>query len=145
MPRRFWKFLGKYRQNRPVAVVGRDEARAEPYPYVWIDAGGSARELHADQRRYLETPFVFPDGARPYVKTSHSQKNGWGELSGFLDRSKLPPDMQIQPAPTEAPGYPATPEQHIAFLRSKGLQIVENSDGTVTITKPGRRSDLPKP
>ena len=69
------------------SVVDQDEARAEPYPYVYVEADGSARELHQSERTYLETPYDMADGARPAVKESYSQKNGWGEIRGFLKRS----------------------------------------------------------
>jgi len=35
----------------------------EPYPYVHVNADGSARELHPSERRYLETEFKGGDGA----------------------------------------------------------------------------------
>jgi len=108
----------------------------QPYPYIYVNADGSARELHPNERTYLDTPFQGADGARPYIKSQYSQKNGWGELSGYLKRSKLPPGTQLHPAPLDDPSRPQTRQEHIEFLRGKGLDVVENSDGTFTIRKP---------
>jgi len=48
------------------------------YRYIYVTADGTARELHADERAYLETPFKGGDGALPYIKSSDDQRNGWG-------------------------------------------------------------------
>ena len=120
------------------AVLGQDQARVVPYPYLYVNADGSARELHPDERDLLETPFYPADGARPYVKSNYSQKNGWGEITGFLERSKLPRGTQILAAPEDAPRAPLTKEDHIQFLRAKGMEVIENSDGSITARRPNR-------
>ena len=89
----------------------------DPYPYVCVDADGNARELHESEQRYLETPFEIGDGARPSIKRSYSQRNGWGDLAGYLKRSDLPPGALVHPAPTGSPFVPNTRENQIAFLR----------------------------
>jgi preprotein translocase subunit SecD len=38
---------------------------AAPHPYVYVNAEGTARELHANERQYLETEFRPGDGAQP--------------------------------------------------------------------------------
>jgi hypothetical protein len=103
---------------------------------VYVNADGSARELHPDERNYLETPFQGGDGGRPYVKRNYSQRNGWGELAGFLERSELPTDVVMQPAPAENPSKPMTKSEQIQFLRNKGMVVTENPDGTFTARKP---------
>ncbi len=40
----------------------------EPYRYIYVNADGSARELHAGERDYLETEFTGGDGAAPHIK-----------------------------------------------------------------------------
>jgi hypothetical protein len=120
------------------AIVDRDQARVQPYPYLYVNADGSARELHPNERNYLETPFDRFDGGRPSIKSSYSSKNGWGEITGFLERSKLPQGTQIHPAPGEDPSKPLTVKDQIQFLRDKGWEIIENSDGTFTAKKPNR-------
>jgi hypothetical protein len=124
------------REPTGFAVVSGDEKNTEHYPYVFINADGSARELHAGERQYLETPFHGADGARPYVKWRYTQKDGWGEIKGFLKRAKVPKRIQIGPAPIEDPSRSLTREEQMQFLREKGLEISENSDGSFTATKP---------
>ena len=135
------QLLRKLCTRRPVqlsgyAVVKKGRSGVDPYPYVYVNVDGSARELHPDECDYLETPFPGGDGARPYVKGSYSQRNGWGEISGFLKRSELPSEIVTQAAPPENPSKPLTRSDHIQFLRDKGLVVTENPDGTFTAQKP---------
>jgi hypothetical protein len=118
------------------AVATVDEVGAEPYAYIYVNSDGSARELHPDEKQYLETPFHPSDGGRPYVKSSYTQKNGWGEITGFMRRSKLPQGIQIAPAPSENPMKPFTKEDQKRFLREKGMEIIEKGDGSFTARKP---------
>jgi hypothetical protein len=110
------------------------------YAYVYVKADGTARELHASERQYLETQFRPGDGAAPYVKGSYAERNGWGDLGGYLARSRLPRDVQIDDPPVEDPRRSlSTNEQQIAWFRSKGFEVTENSDGTFTVK--GRQGD----
>jgi hypothetical protein len=113
-------------------------AIAEPYPCIYVNADGSARELHPDNRKYLETPFSPSDGGRPYVKDSYSQKNGWGDIKGFSNRSKLPEGVHVHPGPAEDPSKLLTMADQFKFLREKGWEVIENRDGTFTVKKPNR-------
>jgi hypothetical protein len=88
-----------------------------PYPFVFVNEDGSVRELHSAERRYLETPFEASDGARPYIKTSFDQRDGWGRLSGFCYRSLVPSDRPIAPAPPDDPDPPMTSEEYIRRMR----------------------------
>jgi hypothetical protein len=106
-----------------------------PYPYVFVLADGSARELHENERKYLETEFSGGDGNRPYIKKSYEARDGWGEMKGYLQRGRLPPGTLIHPAPTEDPSKPLNREELIAFLRSKGVEVIENEDGSFTSRK----------
>lgn len=47
-----------------------------PYPYVYVVADGTARELHASERQYLETEFKGSDGNMPYVKRTYNELDG---------------------------------------------------------------------
>jgi len=118
------------------AIVSNDEAGVSPYPYIYVNADGTARELHEDERKFLETLFHPGDGARPWVKENYLQKNGWGEIKGFLNRSKLPPGTGISPASTYNPNRPLTKEEQIKFRRGNGLEVVEQSNSNITVTKP---------
>ena len=64
---------------------------AELFPYVYVNADGTARELHPSERQHLQSDFRPGDGAAPYVKCSYTDRNGWGELTGYLERSESPP------------------------------------------------------
>jgi len=108
------------------------------YPYVYVNADGSARELHESERRYLETEFKGGDGAAPYIKSSYEERNGWHELNGYLERSLLPESAAIRDAPAEDPIRPMNREEYIAWLRNKGMEVTEKSDGSFTISKPRR-------
>ena len=118
------------------AIVEKGRSSVDPYPYIYVNADGSARELHQTERDYLETRFQPGDGGRPYVKSNYSQKNGWGEVAGFLKRSDLPKEIVIQAAPAENPSKPVTRSDQIQFLRDKGMVVTENPDGTFTVRKP---------
>ena len=76
---------------------------------VWINDDGSAREITDAEKKYVDAEFSPFDGARPYIKSYYEQRNGWGKLSGYLQSTKLPKGMPINPAPlTSDP--PQTPQ-----------------------------------
>lgn len=108
----------------------------EPYPYVYVNADGTAHELHPGERQYLETEFRGGDGAAPYIKCSYAERNGWGELNGYLERSKLPRGTRLQEAPMQDPRRSLDKAQYIAWLRSKGMEVTEKHDGSFVASKP---------
>jgi hypothetical protein len=103
------------------------------YPYIFVNADGTARDLHASERRYLETEFTGGDGAAPYIKDSYDELNGWGELKGYLMRSALPAGTRIHAAPADDPLKPMSQAEHIEWLRGKDVLVVENRDGSFTM------------
>jgi hypothetical protein len=112
---------------------------AIPFPYVYVNADGTARELHPNEQRYLTTEFKGGDGAAPYVKSRYDQRNGWGDLAGYLQRDLLPPGTQVHHAPAEDPHKSLSQAEQIAWLRSKGVEVVENENGSFTMrAKPQR-------
>jgi len=130
------------REPEGYAIVSGTDSEAEPYPYIYVNDDGTARELHTTEREYLETPFLGPDGGRPYVKWHYRQKNGWGDIGGFLKRSRLPGKVSVNPAPAGEPSRDARREM-IRRAREMGCDIAENTDGGFTITKSKMfRSDL---
>ena len=60
------------------------------YEYVLVLKDGSAREVTANEREYLETDFSPADGARPYIKFRYESVDGWESIEGFLLRRQLP-------------------------------------------------------
>ena len=111
---------------------------AESYLYVYVNADRTARELHPNERQYLETEFLPGDGAAPHVKCSYAELNGWGEIRGFLERSKLPKGTPIQDAPKEDPSRRLSQAEYVEWLQSKGMNVTENSDGSLLLSKPHR-------
>ncbi len=59
-------------------------------------------------------------------------------LNGYLARSELPEGAAIHDAPAEDPIRPMNREEYIAWLRNKGLDVIEKGDGSFTISKPRR-------
>jgi len=116
------------------AYVSASESDLIPYPYIYIDADGNARELTQGEREDLQTPWLGSDGERPYVKWRYKQKNGWGESTGFLKRTRLPRRVPVSPAPPDDISASATVVTNREFLRSKGYDVVENADGSYTAT-----------
>jgi hypothetical protein len=120
-------------------IVAANEAKSNPYPYVYVNEDGSVRELHPTERAELETPFSPLDGNRPYVKHSYDQKDGRKSLAGYCRRFAIPGRFHILPAPQEDPAITARQKQAarmIQYAREHGFEYVENADGTVTIKRP---------
>jgi len=63
------------------------------------------------------------------------EKNGWGELTGFLKRAKVPRQVEIGPVPIDDPLSGSPRDKQVQFLREKGFDICENNDGSYTATK----------
>ena len=62
-----------------------------------MNQDGSARELSPAERRYLSKEVSAADSGRPYVKNSSNSRDGWGSLSGFIERRKVPAEIKISP------------------------------------------------
>ena len=126
--------------SRKFAVVSAREAALSPYPYVYMEKDGSARELHPDERKSLEEEFEGGDGNRPYVKKHHDSRDGWGSLAGFCRRDALPASLSVGAAPAENPNRPMGREEFAKFLRERGMELEPRPDGTMTLktSKPGR-------
>jgi len=99
---------------------------AAPYPYVYVNADGAARELHAAERAWLETQYTPGDGAAPYIKDSYAERNGWNELNGYLARASLPAGVTVADAPAENPRKPMSIDDFIAWLAKKGVRATKN-------------------
>ncbi len=82
---------------------------------VYINVDGSARELTEAEKKYVDSEFSPFDGARPYIKSHYSTRNGWGDLSGYLRRTEVPDGLPINPALPASP--PQQTPQAIFFLR----------------------------
>ena len=47
----------------------------------------------------------------PSIKDSYEERNGWGEISGYLKRAALPAGMPVGDAPAEDPRRPMSHEE----------------------------------
>jgi hypothetical protein len=83
-----------------IGFRARPRRGREPgFEYVWVDDDGSARELDADERAPLQTPFQGSDGARPYIKSHYGALTPDGRMGGYLRRRQLPRQIPINPPP----------------------------------------------
>jgi hypothetical protein len=72
--------------------------KKEPgFEYVYVEDDGTVREVSEDEQNYLNTHFHPGDGARPYKKMRYNSRNGWGNLSGFIPRRRVPRQLPIGP------------------------------------------------
>lgn len=124
-------------QSPTYVIVTPQEAARSPYPYVYVNADRTIRELHEDERKYLEERFSPFDGGRPYVKDGFETLDGWGSIQGFCHRSKVPHDLPVAPAPPENPNAPKSKAKQIEWLKTHmtGFQVIENPDGTVQMKR----------
>jgi hypothetical protein len=80
------------------AIQSRPRRRRESgFEYIYVEDDGSARELDADEQRYLNTKFHGGDGNRPYIKLNYEAVTPDGYLRGYLRRRQLPKDIPIRP------------------------------------------------
>ena len=55
------------------------------------------RELSPAEQTYLSKEFSGGDSGRPYIKSSNESRDGWGSLSGFIERRKVPARIKVAP------------------------------------------------
>ena len=80
------------------AVVGPEVSDDGPFPYIFVEDDGSARELDATERAYLREEFHPADGGRPYVKNGYGDRTPDGRIGGFLRRDRLSARVVVRPA-----------------------------------------------
>lgn len=124
---------------KTISIVSASDAKLNPYPYVYVNEDGSARELHVSERTILETPYSPLDSGQPYIKNSYEQKDGRKKLCGYCPRVKIPSTIHILPAPQEDP-IAAARKKHAAWMiqyaKEHGFGYTENANGTITIIRP---------
>jgi hypothetical protein len=76
--------------------MSKEKKYTKLYDYVYVNEDGSVNEIGIIDKIYLGTKFHGADSARPYIKTNYLQKDGWGEISGFCLRSKIPKNIIIK-------------------------------------------------
>jgi hypothetical protein len=70
----------------------------ETNKFVYMNQDGSVREVSPAEQTYLSEEFSGGDSGRPYIKSSYKSRDGWGSLSGFIERRKVPARIKISPA-----------------------------------------------
>ncbi len=85
-----WAFAARPRRSRETG-----------FRFVYVEEDGSARELSADERAYLDEEFEPTDGGRPYIKFNYNEKTPTGSIGGFLWRRHLPRKIPVKPAGEE--------------------------------------------
>ena len=76
--------------EKTFAIISSQEAKIEPYPFVFVEDSGAYKELSIEDKQYLEEKFDPTDSNRPYIKSSYRSKTPDGKMRGFLKRTKLP-------------------------------------------------------
>ena len=105
---------------------------SDPDEFVYVNQDGSVRALSPDEREYLSKEFLPGDGGRPYIKSFHHSKDGWGSVSGFLSRDRVPAGIVIEPVnPDYVPPGSDLRRQLIEDSKRVGDIVTENPDGSV--------------
>lgn len=109
---------------------------AEPdLEFVYVNQDGTVRELSPAEQAYLSEDYAGADSGRPYVKSHYESQDGWGSLSGFLERHKVPTHLVISPV---HPDFDAR-SKDLGFdvldsHRAAGDIIETHADGSVSCT-----------
>jgi hypothetical protein len=106
------------------------------FPYVYVNHDGTARELSPDERKYLQTEFAPGDGNRPYIKGTYRSRDGRGLMSGFIDRSRLPEDVEVRRVNPRfddivKDNYAHPVEESIRESEKVGIIVTRLPDGSV--------------
>jgi hypothetical protein len=101
--------------------------------FVYVNQDGSVRELSRDEREYLSQDFHPGDSGRPYLKSSYESHDGWGSVSGFVLRKRVPRKIAVEPVnPNCVPPVVDARREMIEDSKAVGDVITENADGSVT-------------
>lgn len=73
----------------------KSETDSDEFPYVFVEHDGTVRELVPDEKDYLLMEHDHSDSGRPWIKNRYGQRDGWGSLSGFLPRRRVPKRIDI--------------------------------------------------
>lgn len=103
------------------------------FPLVYVSLDGSVRELSEGEKEHVSQRFMFGDGARPWIKPTYRSLDGWGNLSGYMERRRLPSRIAIHPV---NPNYDMAVKDFkldiLGMQRAIGDSLVKNGDGSVT-------------
>lgn len=92
-----------------------------PFEYVFVGPAGEVRELSILEKLDLRTRYGFGDGARPFIKRTYSEKNGWGNLRGYCRRNLIPAHIEIKNPVFNIP--PAEIRKKIKTITQMGYEV----------------------
>jgi hypothetical protein len=134
-----WKGLGKVLGL--LRLPGRSKKlrhghQGNPAGFVYVNQDGTVRELSPQEQDYLAQEFHPSDSARPYIKSRYKSLNGWGSMSGFLPRSKVPSGLEIDEVNPDFDSHVSEEglEGMLETLREAGEIITRNPDGSISVT-----------
>lgn len=105
------------------------------FKYVYINQDGSARELCNAEREFLSIVFHGADSSRPYIKWGYPGRDGYGSLSGFLLRNRVPRRITIQPVNPNFDQLEKECENDLyEEAKITGDIIKKDEDGSITVT-----------
>jgi hypothetical protein len=115
--------IWRFHSRRPVEPV---------FEFVYVNQDGSVRELSPAEQPYLSEEISGGDSVRPYIKRSYKSRDGWGSLSGFIGRRKVPARIRISPV---HPDFDAREKEPCFDMldshRAAGDVIETRADGSV--------------
>ena len=117
--------------SRLLRILGRK--RDQICGFVMVNDDGSVRELTNEEREYVEDDHLPGDG--PYIKKSYRSLDGWGNISGFILRKRLPKGIQVSATENnDGEGGEYDLEDVISAHKSIGDIVSRNPDGTISVT-----------
>ena len=102
--------------------------------FVYVNQDGTVRELSIDEREYLSTEFSGGDGGRPYTKSNYKDRDGWGSMSGFFWRRKLPPNIVVEPVnpdyaePTQSTAEWIAEYKDLTFEQQRAKKLAQQAE-----------------
>lgn len=115
-------------------ICRRRRPHEEGFEYVYVNQDGTVRELASGEVESLSSDFLPGDSGRPYIKFRYGSKDGWGSLSGFILRRKVPRHIKIPPVNPNYKGDESlSRDDLIQGALADGDIVTQNEDGSVTI------------
>ena len=114
----------------------------DAFPFVHVNHDGTVREVTDSEQAFLTTTFAPDDGARPYVKAAMEDRDGQGQVSGFMARANLPPGTPVRSVKRRQDTWNARRlpfETHTARTDTGFPMIYVNHDGTAREVSPEER------
>ncbi len=119
---------------RRLANAGALRPKEPGFRYVYINSDGSVRELSRSEKESFTKKYAFGDTERPYGKDRYDQRDGWGSVSGFIERKRVPASIVIGPVDPDYVRAPFTRELIREMHEYAGFKVTD-SPGGLTVQK----------